>query len=245
MSETLQSIEKIDLGKNYGKHSPYLRKVIVEETKIQIQPLIKKIKGQEKTNAKITIADWGGGNALLGRELIKKLKKYKARIYNIDIDKTKFIKFRGIINIQADALTYKPKEKFDYSVCRNLLHYLDYKERIKLLKNIKRNTKKYFLLINWISSSKKYKEQHNKFFRKLRSLTGIYRYCMTKEEILNYLKIASFNILSCLEVEEKNFDWMTFNLTRYCLSEKKHEPLIELSKKIKEKVHVNLVCLCC
>jgi len=140
---------RIDSGKDFAKaQSPDFHKVYYKNNSAFLELLAD---GIDKKNP--VIADYGGGNGILARQLIRMLNKRKVRcaIDIIDVDAAKKVPGKGVRFINANAMEYRRRNHYDYALSRFILHYFNEKERMALIKNVYGNLKPgaLFLLISW------------------------------------------------------------------------------------------------
>jgi len=206
-----------DNGVNYGRKA-YVDIVAHSQKDEELELLVNKIHTELSL---VRVGDWGGGNGILANRLLELCSSSISGIDIIDIDDTKFISRQKINNIRADARIYSPRKKFDYSVMRNVLHYLNSLEQTKFINNILKNTSKYSLITNVI-----YPEDNiiRLFEDKLFRMKGIYRNFPSYESIKHTIqecgKIAESKVLSI-----KNFDYFNFYTSRFNMNDDEAELL--------------------
>ncbi len=228
----LNNIKKDD-GKKLGVvKTPDFNKLYRKYNSKFLSLLIVKI----KTN-NIFIADYGGGNCILTRDLLKMLdkRKIKVKIENIDYDKSKFVKINGIKNIHKDILKYKQKEKYDFATCRFVIHYLSDKQQTKFLNNIYASLKPkgFLLLINFITSGKEHKIKL-KIEKFLKKYVLIKRNMPTEKKILHSVSKSKFKIVQIKKVSY-NLSISDFYKNRFNLSKQQVKDLIKFVGRDKHK----------
>jgi len=102
----------------------------------------------------------------------------------IDLDDTKFVEGQNIKNIRADILTFDPNVRFDYSISRNVFHYLTPEKQEKFINNVFDNTRFGVLLINYTFDEKE-RIRRRELEEILEKNTGIERHYMTHDELIN------------------------------------------------------------
>lgn len=192
------------------------------------------------------IADYGGGNSILSKKLISMLIDNKLKhfqIENIDSDNTAFVIHPRIINIYENILTYIKKDRYDYSLCRFLLHYFDEENQLKILKNINQNLKDdgYLLLINFVLDNSKDYETKLKILDLIELFTKISKRTIpTSQSVRELCKKAGFEIVDEIKVNY-NISLNGFYKKRFNLTE--HQ-ITEIANTIKEDTHLeSQLCL--
>lgn len=212
-----KNIENIDGGKNYGKQK-LLNSIVYSYNNFLLNYLVKEIRQNYKTTDEIRIADWGGANSILTLDLLDLLPEYnKIKIYNVDIDSTKFIKHEKITNIKANANCYNFSRKVHYSVARNIFHYI--KNKSTFLRNVYNNTINKFLLINFVFD-KKNRTKWSKFEKIIRTKLKVKRFFSDQSEVLQVITDNGWKIKSRCKISIKNFDFKTFYINRFLLNRK-------------------------
>ena len=153
------------------------------------------------------ISDYAGGNGVLAQDLIKILIKKgftKFKIENIDNDESKFRKLPFLKNIKEDVLSYTSKFKYDYSICRFLLHYFDEDTQLELLTSINKNLKKngLFLLVNFVLD----REEEYKIKRRILDLIEhtkkiSKRTILTSKQIIDKCRKAGFRLVDIVKMD--------------------------------------------
>lgn len=208
----------VDFGKNFGKQK-YLKDSTYNHNREILEALIEDLKKNFKEEDYISIADWGGGNAILSKDLLKFLPEYKnIAITVIDLDNSKFISHKRINNIEADISEYKPEEKFDYSIMRQVLHYNPWNIQKKILKNIHSNTKIGLLIENFFIEEERTKEWE-KVNKGLKEILGINRYIPNLDELKKELK-KSWGLVTDKKLKFSKSTVKEFHIDRFKIDEK-------------------------
>jgi len=186
---------------------------------------------------KILVADYGGGDAALSKELIDMCskRKIKIKVENIDIEPIG-PKPKNLFIVKNDVLKYYAKNRYDYSVSRFLTHYFTYSQQLKFFKNVYRNLKPggYFLLINWtIDDPKNYKIKRL-ILDSIEFYKGIKRPIIpSSSKLLKLCRQAGFKIMTC-----KKYNYYLslndFYKNRFCLTKNQ---LKQIQEKISVKSH--------
>ncbi|MDD4983964.1 MAG: methyltransferase domain-containing protein [Candidatus ainarchaeum sp.] len=225
-----------DQGKKFGlAKSKDFDTLYFKYNKKLLGLLVDKIKTK-----KPLIADYGGANSILGKELLNLLDKKKivASIDNIDSDSKKFIKVKGIKNIKADFLKPLEKEKYDFAMSRHTLHYLNKKDQSKFLDNVYASLKPngYFLLIMFVNSEDVLRKIKIKIEEYLKHKKNIYRQMFSDESFLDLAEKSKFKVIKTKKVNYtisiNDFYKNRFNLSKTQVKEiekticKKHKESI-------------------
>jgi SAM-dependent methyltransferase len=147
----------------------------------------------------ITIADYGGGRGILTNDIVKLCKNREiiTTIENIDMSAKKLKGCKNVNYVKKDALKYRSKNKYDFAVCRYLLHFYNNKNNLKLLRNIYYNLKPggYFLFINWVIDDPKTNRLKRSVFDLIGSYKGIVRPTIpTSKYMKNLCRKVGFKI---------------------------------------------------
>ena len=214
--DLIKSIKSIDFGQEYGNQG-LVREIAYAHNTKELTPLIEDITMSFDMRDTLSIGDWGGGNGILAKDLYQRLQN-ELHITVIDLDDTKFSAGTRHANVKADILAYKPGIRFDYSLSRNVLHYLTPEQQAKFMGNIFDNTRFGVLLINYT-----YDEQERKRRRELERLlkenTGVERHYMTCEELVTLVRKNGWEIKKDATYIIKDFDYESFFRDRFGLED--------------------------
>lgn len=192
-------IIKADQGKKFGLvESPDYNAVYHKHNSLFLKMLLDQI---NKDN--ICIADYGGGNGILAKKLIKMCKNKgfnKFTIENIDIDKSKFEDIPHLVNIEKDIVNYKAENRYDFTISRFVLHYIPKEKQLAFLKTINNNLKVggFFLFIHYIEGNAE-SIIHDFVIKELSIKRGPF---LSKENVLAMIKEAGFEIVEVKEVSD-------------------------------------------
>ena len=207
-------LKKTDLGKKFGLiKSPDFYTSYHKYNSYFLEMLFNKIGIND-----IIIADYGGGNAILAKEVVKFCNKKEINnfsVENIDVDYNKFVEFTHLVNIEKDITTYKARDRYDYALSRFVLHYLDKEKQLQFLKNVYDNLKKggHFLLIHYLAG-----DVARKVCSLIESRTLIKRGPFsTEEEVIKMCKEVGFEVVKTRKVDNilhiNDFHKNRFNLS--------------------------------
>lgn len=211
--------QRLDSGKNFGLiNSSNFKTLYHDSLNLVIQWCLPVL---PKKNFKI--ADYGGGNGIVSKKIINALigKKFTDFVVeNIDHDKNKFVKYKNFINVYHDILDYRAINRYDFSICRFLLHYFGTRKKKQLLKTIYKNTKPggYLLLVNFVVDNKKNYTIKNKIFNFLETNKGIgKRYVPEINEIKKIITDTGFKIIKEKKISQ-NISVADFYKNRFKLT---------------------------
>lgn len=191
------------------------------------------------------IADYGGGDSLLSKEFISQLPHHfeQFQIENIDVDSTLFVHHPRIKNVCADLLTFIAKNRYDYVVCRFLLHYFNEDNQLILLKNIHHNLKDdgYVLLINFVVDDEVSYEIKQQILHFIESNTNISKRTIpTSKQVKKSCQLAGFAVVTELK-RDYHLSIADFYKNRFNLTDLQIEELI---KQVKTDTHAEAqLCL--
>ena len=191
----------------------------------------KKILGmiEPKIKNNSIVSDYGAGNGILARDLLKLCRKRRKviTIENIDIDESRFEKIPRVTGIKGDIRSYRTKGRYDSAIARHIMHYLSPGEQLRFLKNAKNNLKQegFFLLINFVVDDRKSYEIQGKIFKIVRKWKRIVRKDVpTSEKIKGLCKKSGFKIVKTRKYTYK-LSIIDFYKNRYKLSGKQVKEL--------------------
>lgn len=194
LSESLN--QKIDKGTKFGlENTSDYQKLYFDNL-----DLIAKWSKEILPKSNFIIADYGGGNGLVAKKIINELNKSNFSNYVVEIidnDKSKFVKYKNLINLQEDILKYRKKERYDLSIIRYVMHLLDNKQRLQFLKNVYNNAKNgsYILIGNFVVDDENDYEIKRKILDYIEAKKDIKKRSIPKsEQIIDLIKQAGFKV---------------------------------------------------
>lgn len=228
--------QRIDQGTKFAKTStPDFSKLYYKYNPLFLKLLTTKI---NKKSSKI--ADFGGGNAILAKQLVTILQKKgkHCAIDIIDFDQTKKIKNPKINFIEQNVLLHPhTKEYYDYAISRHLIHYFDHHQLKKFLKNVYSSLKpdSYFLLVNWVIDDAKIYQKKKQILRIIQKQKNIsLRTIPISKTIINSCKNVGF-IISKKKKSTYSISINDFYKNRFQLSRQTIEKIITNTKIQKHK----------
>lgn len=222
--------QKIDKGQKFGlENTPDYKKLYSNNL-----GLITKWTEKVLPKSNFIIADYGGGNGIVSKNIIDVLTENGSTnfsVENIDNDKNKFTEYKNMHNIYGDILNYKKKNHYNLSVARFLMHLFNESERQQLLKNIYDNTKQggYIVLGNFVINDEYNYNIKRKILDYIENKKAIKSRCIPKtDEIKKLLQVTGFEIVK----EEKVFYKISisdFYRHRFDLTDKEVDDIIKLT----------------
>ena len=208
-----------DNGQEYG-NKPYVDIVAHSKKDEELELLVNKIHTEL---SQVRIGDWGGGNGILANRLLELCPSSISEIAIIDVDDTKFISRQKIDNIDADVRTYTPKDKLDYSMTRNVLHYLHSRDQEIFIRNMLYNTDKYSLIMNVVYPGDYIMER---FESSLMDIKNVYRNFPSYESLECMIQ-KSHKIIDSKLLTTPEFDYFNFYKSRFNLRDDEAELLFK------------------
>lgn len=127
-----EKIARIDAGETFGEFGPDGKDFYQDRTGQHLEPILQHLRGS--ASGYLHVADVGGGNGILARELRHELEEH-LNVTVLDIDTTKFRDDRHIDYIQHDVREPFP-DMYGVTMARNVLHYNTYEAQRDIVENM-------------------------------------------------------------------------------------------------------------
>lgn len=196
------NIQKIDNGTCFGYLQPEARRFFVEEAGKHIESFCEELSVFE---GRVRIADLGGGNGILAREIAQKMGD-KVSVDILDIDTSKFPKSNApdnkpLIKSDEPSINYIehdvrfPVDKpYDALIARSMLHYNSREDQFRILRNIPGNIEgedSFFTIIQPAPTGRE-RGKINRLYQWLAEKSNTPpKYFLTAQEILGALSADS------------------------------------------------------